>query len=144
MPRDQVRMSVLASPAAVGVVRDRFQRTLTRWGVPPGHRDDVLLCASELLTNSVTAAPRRELRAGLSREGRAVLLEVWDPGDALPRLRPMADPALDDLDLTPEGFDDNGGRGLHIVAALATEYGCTPHPPTGGKTVWARFTVRLM
>ncbi|MGI8336876.1 ATP-binding protein [Actinomadura scrupuli] len=105
---------MLASPAASGMVRDRFQRCLDGWGLP--HLAD--------------------------RDPYGVLVEVWDPGNAMPQARPVTEPTLDDLDLSPENYDANGGWGLPIVVALSTACGFTPHPPDGGKTVWARFAGR--
>jgi hypothetical protein len=50
----------------------------------------------------------------------------------------MATCASEDLDLSEENWDDNGGWGLPIVQALADDCGYTPHP-SGGKWVWARL-----
>lgn len=139
MTTDELRLNVLASPAAVGVVRDCFERCLMRWAVPASVRDDVILSASELLTNAVEAAPSREVHARLSRDTCGILLEVWDPSSAMPRPRPVVELALADLDLSEARFDANGGWGLPLVAALAVGYGCRPYLPDGGKTIWARF-----
>ncbi|MGI8332002.1 ATP-binding protein [Actinomadura scrupuli] len=139
MTTDELRLNVLASPAAVGVVRDCFERCLMRWEVAAPLRDDVILAASELLTNAVEAAPSREVHARLSRDDCGVLLEIWDPSNAMPRPEPVVELTLRDLDLTEERFDANGGWGLPLVAALAAGYGCRPYPPNGGKTIWARF-----
>jgi anti-sigma regulatory factor (Ser/Thr protein kinase) len=100
---------------------------------------DVLLCAGEFVANAVEAAPTREIRVRLSRDADGVLLEVWDPGDTMPKARPIVELTLDDLDLSEENWDDKGGWGLPIVATLAQDCGFTPHPRNGGKTVWARF-----
>lgn len=60
---------------------------------------------------------------------------------------PVIELILDTLDLSEDNFDANGGRGLHIIEALATTWGYTPgpgNPATGhsaGKWVWARLTV---
>jgi anti-sigma regulatory factor (Ser/Thr protein kinase) len=141
MTSDELRMHVLASRAAAGIVRDRFQRCLNAWGLPY-LSDDVLLCTGELVANAVAAAPTAELRVRISREPSGVLVEVWDPSNAMPEAKPVVEPTLDDLDLSPENFDANGGWGLPIVVTLATACGFTPHPPDGGKTVWARFAAR--
>jgi anti-sigma regulatory factor (Ser/Thr protein kinase) len=129
MTWDELRMHVLASPAASGVVRDRFQRRLDAWGL--AHlAADVLLCTGELVANAVAAAPAAEIRVRISRGPHGVLVEVWDPGNAMPVARPVVEPTLDDLDLSPENYDANGGWGLPIVAALSTACGFTPHPRT--------------
>jgi hypothetical protein len=39
----------------------------------------------------------------------------------------------------PAGLAETG-RGLHVIAALADTWGCTP-PSRTGKTVWALFTL---
>jgi anti-sigma regulatory factor (Ser/Thr protein kinase) len=125
--------------ASVGGVRDRFARCLAAWDLPSEIRDDVLLCTGEFLANAVVAAPGRELRVSVSRDSHRVMLEVWDPSNTMPKAQPVVQLTLDDLDLSEENFDANGGWGLPLVEALALECGYTPHPPDGGKTLWARF-----
>lgn len=70
----------------------------------------------------------------LTRDADAVVTAVWDSSPHLPTPKPLADLSLDALDLSHP--DDNGGRGLSIVAALSVDNGCTPYPG-GGKWVWA-------
>lgn len=54
-----------------------------------------------------------------------VVLMVWDPSSAVPVVK-------------SPGLDDEGGRGLHLVEALATKWG---HRwlTGGGKVVWCTF-----
>jgi hypothetical protein len=47
---------------------------------------------------------------------------------------------LDDLDLSEEAFDENGGWGLQIVQALSARCGAV-RDPVGGKWIWARVLV---
>jgi hypothetical protein len=61
---------------------------------------------------------------------------VWDGSDRLPQVQPIKEMSADDLDLSPENFDDNGGWGLHIVRATASECGVRKTAPYG-KWVWA-------
>ncbi|WP_433479688.1 ATP-binding protein [Spirillospora sp. CA-142024] len=100
--------------------------------------DDAFLVASELITNAVAATPGGEIRYQCSRDSAGVLIAVWDASPALPRPRPVIDMTLDTLDVSEEHWDDNGGRGLPIVAALAAECGHTPDP-SGGKWAWAHL-----
>src|SRR4051794_35249675 len=101
MNSDEVHWCVLASPAASGMVRDRFRRCLDAWGLP--HlADDVLLCTGELVANAVAATPTAEIRVRLSRDPYGVLVEIWDPGSAMPQVKQVVQPTLDDLDLSPD------------------------------------------
>jgi len=63
-------------------------------------------------------------------------VKAWDPKPDVPfRLEVTdTDPALP---MSPDTATDDGGRGLHIVAALADDWGVEHHRP--GKTVWAEF-----
>ncbi|NVI90108.1 ATP-binding protein [Actinomadura sp. BRA 177] len=134
---DCLLISVLASKAASGLVRTLTQTRLHNWGYM--HiSDDAFLIASELIANAVTATPGKEIRYQCSRDVAGVLIAVWDASPELPRVRPQVELTLDTLDVSEERFDDNGGRGLPIVAALAASCGHTPDPH-GGKWVWARL-----
>jgi hypothetical protein len=132
-------MSLLASPAVVGLSRTLVEQRLRRWGLIPAI-SDALLIVDELVCNAVDACPvGAVIWIRCSRDGAGVLLEVWDPVDKLPEPR-RVELTLDTLDLDPANFDHNGGWGLAIVAALSLDHGCNPHPD-GGKTVWARLKV---
>lgn len=134
---DCLLVLMLASTAAPGLARTLTKTRLRNWGYM--HiSDDAFLIASELITNAVAATPGMEIRYQCSRDNVGVLIAVWDSSPAGPRPRPMVDTTLDDLDVSKEHWDDNGGRGLPIVAALAVECGHTPDP-SGGKWVWARI-----
>lgn len=126
-----------ASKAAPGLARTLTKTQLHNWGYV--HiSDDAVLVVSELVTNAVAAASGEEIRLQVSRDVAGVVIAVWDASTARPRARPVVDTARDALDVTEEHWDDNGGRGLPIVAALAVECGHTPDP-SGGKWVWARL-----
>ena len=124
---------VAAQPAAIAWARRHAADVLSRWG-QADLEWAVCQVVSELVTNAVTAAavppdpdPVSPLAVRLTIRllAHRVRVEVFDTVPELPVRR------------TPSG-DDERGRGLHIVGALATEHGMTPGGK-GGKTVWASF-----
>lgn len=97
---------------------------LTSWRFPPDLHDHGVLAASELVANSLQhGTPPMRLR--LRRTDRRLIIEVTDGDDHLPRRR-QAEPA------------DESGRGIAIVATIATSWGCR-RTPGGGKAVWCEF-----
>jgi anti-sigma regulatory factor (Ser/Thr protein kinase) len=88
--------------------------------------DDLVLVVSELVANGV-AHGRLELELTLSAEDGTILVQVRDDGDGTPRML-----HVDPLSRT--------GRGLCIVDAVSTRWGCRPVPHRPGKTVWAELT----
>src|SRR5690349_4433653 len=122
---------LLGTPATVGLARTLTGARMCKWGYL--HiLDNALLIVSELVTNAVHETPHKEIRFQLSRDAQGVIIAVWDSGLGVPRPKPLRKLTLDDLDLSAEAFDDNGGWGLHIVQALATRCGAT-RDPGGGK-----------
>jgi anti-sigma regulatory factor (Ser/Thr protein kinase) len=141
---EDLRICMLASVAAPGFARTLMERRLNKWGY--SHIvDDALLVTAEMVTNAAQATPGEEITLLCRWEANAVLVEVWDSSPEPPVPAPMIELTLDNLDLAEADFDTNGGRGLHIVQALATEWGhrFDPiDPATGhscGKWVWARL-----
>ncbi|GAA3791310.1 ATP-binding protein [Streptomyces chiangmaiensis] len=115
------------SPRAVSTVRRRAEAVLTRWSLPTGAAEDVLLVISELLTNAVVhAVPPAALRLSstLLDGRRAVRVAVTDMG-------PAALACGSSATIDP----DEHGRGLCIVAALSARYGVEVHPE--GASRWA-------
>jgi hypothetical protein len=88
-----------------------------------------VLVASELVGNAVLhtrAGSMDDLKVTWEVEPGAVVVRVADPSGELPRQR-SADDAV------------TGGRGLAIVAAIASDWGV--HRSSAGKQVWARVPV---
>ncbi|MFI5854809.1 ATP-binding protein [Streptomyces parvulus] len=113
----------------VTTARGRLHKALADWGVPDELADVVVLLASELVTNAVLHCriSHAQVRVTLTLHGTDLTLEVSDPDrDRLPRLH-------------HSGPNDEGGRGLALVSALADEWGCRQELYT--KCVWARFTL---
>jgi anti-sigma regulatory factor (Ser/Thr protein kinase) len=87
--------------------------------------DDVEIIVSELVTNAVLARCTT-LRVCLDLAGGCVRVEVGDDAGGWPTV----------LDASPA---DAHGRGLAIVAALATHWGVRDDDT--GKVVWAELTL---
>ncbi|MFP1625186.1 ATP-binding protein [Streptomyces sp. 5K101] len=119
------------APGTASVMRRRVCAVLTDWRVPAEVAEDVLLLASELLTNAIThALPPATLRMSqvLVDGLKAVRIEVTDSGPAAP-----ADPAAAGLD------PDEHGRGIEIVMALSARHGVREHAEGAGW--WADVVV---
>lgn len=113
------------TPGAVGEARHLVAETLTKWGVVDRDLiEDVVLIVSELVTNAVIHG-RKPINMSLYVEGECVGGTVYNQGAEfdLPSLA---------------GDDDEGGRGLRIVAAYATKWGIDPDgvDEDAGHAVW--------
>ncbi|MEU2390634.1 ATP-binding protein [Streptomyces sp. NPDC007369] len=108
------------SRQTVAAARQFAAETLHMWGVTR-HRDDLLLCVSELASNALRhgVAPGRYYRVRLIASATTVRLEVHDSGPGLSRTR-IGD-----------------GMGLRIVEAVSDRWGALPRSP--GKSVWCEF-----
>ncbi|MFW6690520.1 SpoIIE family protein phosphatase [Streptomyces sp. MAR4 CNX-425] len=117
-PEHVVSVQLPAGPSALADARDLVRRRLTDWGL----RELALpaeLIVSELLANAVRHAPGP---IGLKLIRQSVLTcEVSDTSHAAPHLRHATS-------------NDEGGRGLFLVAQLADRWGVRFTPR--GKVVW--------
>nr|WP_274389138.1 SpoIIE family protein phosphatase [Streptomyces taklimakanensis] len=108
---------------AVRRARDAARRTLREWGL--GELvDDTALLVSELVTNSMRHA-HGPIGVRMVR-GSSLLVEVSDPLPVPPREHVATE-------------DDEGGRGIQLVARGARRWG-TRHGPIG-KTVWFELPI---
>ncbi|MFG2500664.1 SpoIIE family protein phosphatase [Streptomyces sp. NPDC048441] len=107
-----------AQPVSAGRARDLAIQQLRHWGL-----DELSfateLVVSELVTNAVRYA-EGPVQVRLIRD-RTLLCEVADTGHTSPHLR-------------HSGEDDEGGRGLFIVAQLVQRWGT--RYTRSGKTIW--------
>ena len=87
-----------------------------------------LLVVSEAVTNALRHGSGR-IQLCVTADERIVRLEVTDEGRQLPLHRSPSDDALGD-----------GGRGLHLLDALTTQWGSDPRVDGPGKTVWMEIT----
>jgi anti-sigma regulatory factor (Ser/Thr protein kinase) len=95
--------------------------------------EDVVLAASELVTNAVVhGSPGESARITLLLEltGWSVLVKVWDSSPAPPE-RQSADPLAEN------------GNGLLLVDSLSWRWGSYP-ADGGGKVVWCEIDRRLL
>ncbi|MFF0205694.1 PAS domain S-box protein [Streptomyces sp. NPDC005017] len=113
-----------AVAAAVGEARAFLTKTLTDWDC--AHLvDDARLLVSEVLTNAIQHA-QGPLNLHLRRNATEFTVEISDRSPQLPQPRPAS-------------LDDESGRGLLLVDALADGWGVRPNDD--GKTTWFTFQV---
>ncbi|MEV0114127.1 ATP-binding protein [Streptomyces sp. NPDC050844] len=121
------KMQFTSTPKCIALVRRQVGKALADWGYGQDDIDRTLLVCSELATNAVQHGHRAGhlFEVQVAAERTDCLVEVSDPAPRPPR--PVT-----------AGADDEHGRGLQLVAALAEETGHRPRSPIG-KTVWARL-----
>ncbi len=132
---DDLNVHLLACPTAARLARTLISRRITQWGYT--HRlDDVLLVASELITNASKAAPNSRIKLRLNHNSQGIFISVWDSAKALPQAKPVTELTPEALDASTNDWDNGGGWGLPLVEALSSACG---HHPTGsdGKWIWA-------
>jgi hypothetical protein len=88
---------------------------------------DLALAATELINNAANAGARR-IGVTLATPPPDMRLNVSDDAPGEPLVGPVEMEAVH-------------GRGLHIIAALADDWGCTAAGTDGRKTVWALFRI---
>ncbi|MET8583973.1 ATP-binding protein [Streptomyces collinus] len=117
---------------SVPAARRFTEWSLSYWGLTAWERStDVSLCVSELATNALLhgAPPGRGFLVRLRYDGDLVRAEVHDSGPGLPQVVGETGAA-----------EEEGGRGLLLVASLADRWGVGQRAP--GKLVWCEFAVR--
>ncbi|MBD0694325.1 hypothetical protein BG452_15805 [Streptomyces sp. CBMA123] len=112
---------------SVRTARRLIREQLTSWGWGGDPVDDLVLIASELVTNAVVHACQGygEIRLYLQEFDGDCRLEVWDPRGDLHLRRPR-----------PRCFGE-GGRGIELVRRLAFDFGVIARRDAG-KRVWVR------
>lgn len=106
-PGDVASCSLPENPRAAGQAREFVRGRLAEWGLHELETTTELL-VSELVGNVVRHA-RGPVRLRLLRS-RSLICEVYDGSLTTPRIRRA-------------GHTDEGGRGLHLVAALSRRWG---------------------
>ena len=124
-----------ALPTAVPCARLHARHLLWEWGLND-LAADIELLVSELVTNAVKATAGQQqaaIRLQLSSDRGHVLVEVWDADP-----QPPAPKALGN-DGSPDPQEE-GGRGLFLVAALSARWDWYPTEEPAGKVVWCSST----
>jgi anti-sigma regulatory factor (Ser/Thr protein kinase) len=100
-------MQFTSHERSVSLVRKQVRRTLTAWGCTDDDVANAVLICSELATNAVRHGhvPGHLFEVRLGLDDTHCLIEVSDASRAAPTLAPMSNEA-------------EGGRGLHLIAAL--------------------------
>ena len=127
----EASVTLPSEPVSVSAARRYVAQVLAEWGLPEGTDtgETVRLIVSELATNAVQhtfgQSPTFTVDLRLEREEQ-LRLGVTDSHPRRPQRLPAA-------------VQQDNGRGMVIIRALAKEYGgrltVTP-TPDGGKTVW--------
>ncbi|GAA3868635.1 hypothetical protein GCM10023084_22270 [Streptomyces lacrimifluminis] len=126
-PRQKATFRIPKHPRNVPEARAQVRKTLADWGVPTELAADVALVATEFVTNSVRhcEVTFSLVEVTLTLHTGQLLLEVSDP----------------DKEKTPAprtaGQQDENGRGLAVISALAGQWGCDLRRFT--KCSWATF-----
>ncbi|MGW6491108.1 SpoIIE family protein phosphatase [Streptomyces sp. NPDC055056] len=113
-----------AVPESVPEGRAFLSKALTSWDCAPT-ADDARLLLSEILTNAVQHA-HGPIGLHVCRTPTELTVEISDQSTHLPRPRAATE-------------DEESGRGLILVRALADDWGV--RPTEAGKTTW--FTLKL-
>ncbi|MFI1415633.1 ATP-binding protein [Streptomyces sp. NPDC020707] len=122
-----------ANPSGLLHARRFVRNVLSEWGLTP-YIDDAVIVVGELIANAARHAlepHNRDTTAsaawlGLVRRQHAVICAVADPSPCAPTRR-------------HPGPLSESGRGLQIIEALTSSWGCSPPKPSG-KMVWARVS----
>jgi anti-sigma regulatory factor (Ser/Thr protein kinase) len=114
-----------AEPRAAGRARRLVTELLIAWGREED-TDVARLLVSEVVTNAVRfVGPRSRLRLDVIAHADRIRIVVGDGSTARPVMHTPAD-------------TDESGRGMHLIAKLASQWGVTEttqdHSP--GKQVW--------
>ncbi|MFE6524721.1 ATP-binding protein [Streptomyces sp. NPDC057794] len=113
-----------AAPAEVRLLRLATAQQLSRWGASLA-TDEAELLVTELATNVVKHVGEGALATLIVEwKGERLRLEVHDKSPVMPTLRAA-------------GCGDECGRGLHLIEALAVDWGAVV--TAAGKAVWCEL-----
>jgi len=122
-PTLEARLELPDDPRSVPLARGLLTQLLGQWEMED-FVDLAALLITELVANAIRHVPGT-CAVELTRRGDALRIAVVDTGAGVP-------------DLRSPGLSTFGGRGLHIVNALATAWGIE-HLDDGCKAVWAEL-----
>ena len=114
--------TVPRAPESSARLRSLLWTSFACWSCDADRIDDAALVLSELVGNAVRHAQGEVMQVRLRRTGDVLRIAVHD--------RSPRPPAPREVD-----FDDESGRGMHIIDALSARWGWEPR--VDGKVVWA-------
>ncbi|TQL23445.1 ATP-binding protein [Streptomyces sp. SLBN-134] len=124
-------MQFTSTPRGARLARRLVSHRLDQWGHPYDSpvNETLTLIAAELTSNAVRHGhvPGRDFHLRLTAAPEALRIEVTDT------LTEQVPPSS----VHEAPGDAESGRGLLLVARLATRWGTDPRPSAPGKTVWA-------
>ncbi|MFE6333329.1 ATP-binding protein [Streptomyces sp. NPDC057798] len=128
-------MRFTSTPRGARLARRLVSHRLNDWGHPyttPAN-ETLTLITAEFTANAVRHGhiPGRDFHLQLTLAEGTYRIEVTD---TRAEKQPPSTPP------TPDSASESG-RGLHLVAALADDWGVTPRAAAPGKTVWAELRV---
>jgi anti-sigma regulatory factor (Ser/Thr protein kinase) len=114
-------MDIPATGLGVAAVRHVVAALLSAWQLAE-LRDDAVLLASELVTNAYRHAPGTDsFELEVVRRTHGIRIALADGSSIRPLIKELS-------------HERPGGRGMTLVAAIATGWGAEDH--NGGKRVW--------
>jgi|HubBroStandDraft_1064217.scaffolds.fasta_scaffold05449_3 hypothetical protein len=138
-------LELAAMPVAVSAARHWTAKLLAQADTPPDQNlvDTVVLLVSEMVTNAIHAVselglPPNAVPAGptvpkvwlaISRSPELVRIEVHDSACV---------PVLPRAPVCRRHPEEESGRGLEVISALANDWGW--HPDSLGKIVWCELS----
>jgi anti-sigma regulatory factor (Ser/Thr protein kinase) len=134
--RSYLELGVL--PSAVPCARLHAKHLAWEWKLDD-LTETIELLVSELTTNALQAVTGQEhptfIWLRLSSDQAHVLIEVWDADPRPPATRPLGGDGV-------PAVDEEGGRGLFLVATLSQDWSWYPVPQLGGKVVWCELATQ--
>lgn len=126
-------MCFTSTPRGARLARRLVSHRLNDWGHPytTPINETLTLITAELTANAVQHGhvPGRDFHLNLALAEHVFRIEVTDT--RAEKEPPSSAPPLDPT--------SESGRGLHLVTALADDWGITPRPAAPGKTIWAEL-----
>ncbi|WP_425443806.1 ATP-binding protein [Streptomyces aidingensis] len=139
-------MRFTSTPRGARLARRLVSHRLDCWGHPYDSQvnETLTLITSELAANAVRhgVVPGRDFHVRLAAFPDRLRVEVTDTRtERFPVPAFSSPPAArsQSRSQSPSQSEPEGGRGLLLVAHLATRWGAAPRPVTPGKTVWAEL-----
>ncbi|MGP4112647.1 ATP-binding protein [Streptomyces sp. 4N509B] len=129
-PGERLSFRLPAVETAVAEARRRLRCQLSRWGITQEACDDAQLVISELVTNAL----RHTASETVGCEARLM--------GALIRVAVASDGAGPGQEPSRAAEEDENGRGLFLVCALAERWGVRPQDSGRGHIVWADLATR--